>query len=162
MTEIYENLYVGSDEDFKSITDLEDWYIIHACKEPYHRQLLGYTGRSCDSNHPEYLYAERDDALYLNMVDATNEKYIPNKIMIKAISTIHDKLNAGKKVLVHCNKGESRSPSICLLYLKYINYFYDFSYDKAKELFRGMYPRYSPNSGVDNWLRNHWVSENDF
>ncbi len=156
MKQIYNNLYVGNDLDFQRIKNDKDFYIIHACKEPYHRQLLGYKGKSCDISHPEYLYAERDNALYLNMVDALDKKYIREELFLKANEVIGNELSKGKKFLVHCNQGQSRSPAIGLYYLYSINYFKGSSYDEIKKYYtENVYPCFSPNKGIDDWLRDN-------
>lgn len=42
MRKIYINLFIGSREDYKKNQLIyDDGYVIHACKEPYHRNLLG-------------------------------------------------------------------------------------------------------------------------
>lgn len=41
MIEVYDNLFVGDKSDYESrirFENDEEWNIIHACKEPYHRQ----------------------------------------------------------------------------------------------------------------------------
>ena len=119
MKEITDNLFIGSQEDYElNVKFQPDWFVIHACKEPYHRQALGYTGRAVANTHPEYLIAERGNRLILNLVDVEDPKYIVKEIIDKAILTIDEKIKA-KKILVHCNQGMSRSATIGLLYLHY-------------------------------------------
>ena len=46
MIEIHQNLFVGDASDYEQIVRWEDgWRVVHACREPYHRKALGYTGR---------------------------------------------------------------------------------------------------------------------
>lgn len=46
MTEIHKNQFVGNETDYEfRVKNQEGWSVIHACKEPYHRQALGYRGR---------------------------------------------------------------------------------------------------------------------
>lgn len=42
MIEVFRNLFVGAQEDEAAVHGVSGWYVIHACKEPYHRQN-GYT-----------------------------------------------------------------------------------------------------------------------
>src|ERR1035437_3624457 len=116
MIEVLSNLFVGSQDDEVSIHGQSGWFVVHACKEPYHRQALGYSGRAAPKNHPEYLIARRDNRLVLNLVDADDPAYIPAEIMDVAVTFIHEHLSAGRRVLVHCNQGLSRSPAIAMLY----------------------------------------------
>lgn len=152
MVEITKNLYVGDDNDFKTIDD--GWYIIHACKEPYHRRLLGYTTRSCPMCD-EYYYAERDNILYLNLVDAKTIEYIPKIVINKAIDFIENNINE-HKILLHCNKGESRSPSIGLLYLNKIGAIHENNPLVGIDEFRKTYPNYKPNPGMFQYVLQNW------
>lgn len=47
MIEVYPNLWVGGNEVCYSLIEHKSgWATVHACKEPYHRRALGYSGRS--------------------------------------------------------------------------------------------------------------------
>ena len=63
MIEVDKNLFVGAEIDEHRIRGQSDWYVIHACKEPFHRQALGYSGRAASKDHPEYLIARREGRL---------------------------------------------------------------------------------------------------
>lgn len=119
MTEVHPRLFVGSQDDYEQrVRHEQDWCVVHACKDPYHREALGYSGRAVANTHPEYLIARRGDRLILNLVDAANPAYIPKEIMDAALLFIEASLRGGRRVLVHCNQGHSRAPSIALLYLR--------------------------------------------
>jgi protein-tyrosine phosphatase len=131
--------------------------VLHACIEPYHRQLLGYAGRAAPKTHPEYLFARRERRLYLNIVDADDPNYIPKEIIDEALAFIEEGIRSGENVLVHCNQGESRSPSIGLLYLAArANSISSVSLQAAEIDFRRIYPRYSPKAGMRGFLLRHW------
>ena len=156
MIEITKNLFIGSDYDFISqVKGKPNWNVIHACKIPYHKQLLGYVGNAAPKNDPEYLIAIRENILYLNLVDANSPKYIPKKIIDTSIEFIDKSLQENKKCLVHCNKGESRSPSIGLLYLAYKHILPD-TFEAAERNFRQIYPDYNPNNGIRSFIIIHW------
>src|ERR1700688_3863146 len=110
MIEVHHNLFVGSQDDEVFIRGQGGWFVIHACKEPYHRQALGYTGRAASKDHPEYLMARRDARLILNLVDVDNVSFISPLIIDAALEAIATNI-ANEKVLVHCNQGQSRSPT---------------------------------------------------
>ncbi|MCB0035771.1 MAG: dual specificity protein phosphatase family protein [Anaerolineales bacterium] len=160
MIEIYPNLYVGNANDYENdVRYRENWLIVHACKEPYHRQALGYTGRGAPKNHPEYLIAKRGSRLILNLVDAPNPAYMPKEIFDEALSFIHTGISADKQILVHCNQGQSRSPGIGLLYLAmYTDRLPQSSYVEAENAFRNLYPAYNPANGVRGFLIANWDS----
>jgi len=139
MLRLIENLYVGSEEDFYKYKEEFD-IIIHACKEPFHRKLLGYATSAAPKDHPEYLIAYRDKEVFMNLVDAKSPRYIPTQLIEEIIQYIKDNIEENK-ILIHCNKGESRSPSIAFLYLnKYKNI--------SLSSFREMYPPFNPGNGM--------------
>jgi len=158
MIEIYPSLFVGNQGDYEyQVKGQNGWAVVHACKEPYHRQLLGYTTRGAPKDHPEYFFAVRGNRLYLNLVDAPNPAFIPRQITDKAISFIHQKLAEGLKVLVHCNQGESRSPGIGFLYLlRHTSALPKNSLDDALTKFRRIYPAFYPSRGIFGFITAHW------
>jgi len=158
MIEVMEDLFVGDDEDYKShVRGCPGWRVVHACKEPYHRNALGYSGRGAPKHHPEYLIAIRDDQLILNLVDAPNPAFFSTEIFDAALKFIRENLQEGFKVLVHCNEGHSRGPGIALLYLAAIAKVISVdSYESAEGEFRRLYPGYSPSRGVRGFLSNNW------
>lgn len=155
MTEIYPNLFVGNLIDYEQNQLNEDFYFVQACKEPCHRKALGYTGRSADENHPEYLIAYRERRIILNMIDPPTSKYFENVLFEKSLNFIKEHLISGKKVLVHCNQGFSRSPSIALLYLATIKEIDNSSFESAELDFIKLYPSYKPN-GIKQFLILNW------
>lgn len=155
MTEIYPNIYIGTDQEC-NISPSEDWVVIHACKHPCHVNAVGYKG-SLPSTHPHYLVMEKGQNLFLNMVDMEKE-LIPtytNPIMKSAMEFI-DKHIADQKILIHCNQGLSRSPSIALLYLAYKGYISNDSYSNAVNDFRKMFPIFNPGRGIALYMNNNW------
>jgi predicted protein tyrosine phosphatase len=157
MIQVYPNLYVGSQDDYeRSRAEFTAWLVIHACKEPYHRQALGYTGRAASKDHPEDLIAKRDNRLILNLVDAADPAYIPDQIMDTAIGEIHAALPRGQKVFVHCNQGHSRSPAIAMLYLGTHTDVLPVSFEEAFAKFNGIYPPFAPAGGTLGFLRRRW------
>lgn len=157
MVEVYANLFVGDQTDYELRVSREDgWCVVHACKEPYHRQALGYTGKGAPKNHPEYLWARRDHRLCLNMVDAPNPDFIPHELVDAALDFIHQSLPNGK-VLVHCNQGMSRSVGIAMLYLAAFTDELPTDFGEAEVEFRQRYPAYAPGAGIRGFMLRHWA-----
>lgn len=105
------------------------------------------------------MIAHRPGRLILNLIDAADPKYIPKKIVDAALSYIHTALGDNQLVLVHCNQGESRGPSIGLLYLvKYTDVLPKNSSDAAVREFRKLYPKYNPALGMRGFIRKYFNS----
>lgn len=158
MIEVSERLYVGNQNDYENTVKLQGdaWHVVHACKEPYHRQALGYTGRSAPKDHKEYLIALRDYRLILNLIDPDNPAYVPKEIIDAALEFIHEGLSLDKKVLVHCNLGKSRSPSIAMLYLATQSKIPSASLLEAEAAFKKLYSQYMPGAGMRGFMQQHW------
>ena len=159
MIEEYSQLYVGNQADYDNIVAYQsDWAVVHACKEPYHRDALGYVGRAVSRQHPEYLVARRGDRLILNIADADNPMFFSKDgLIVPALDFITDKRAEGKSVLIHRNLGESRSPAIALLYMATrLQALPNESLSAAEGEFRKLYPAYNPKPGIRGHLQQFW------
>lgn len=156
MIEVHRNLFVGSEADEAVVRGQSGWFVVHACKEPYHRQALGYQGRAAAKDHPEYLIARRPGRLILNLIDANDVNFIPPEIIDTALSEIHENITS-TKILVHCNQGLSRSPTIGFLYmLKFSDVFRRESLSQDLQDFQEIYPAYAPAQGMADYVRLNW------
>lgn len=158
MTEIYPNLFVGTTDDYEAIKSNESFFTVIAAKEPYHRRAVGYSGRACSKNNPEYLYAERERCLICNLVDVENPDWVSSIIINKAFEVIDKALfKDNKRVLICCNQGRSCSASIGLMYMKHRNAFEsDIDFNAAEECFKKIYPAYEPAGGMRGYTMLHW------
>ncbi len=170
MIEVYPNLFIGSGEDLIHVDDgnkgvKDGWFVVSAAKDPWHREALGYTERGAPKTHPEYLIAARDRRLILNLIDSDNPDYVPEKIVVTALEMVDAALGAKAKVLIHCNQGQSRAPTLALLWLRWgaasvvSHYLRKMTYDDAAEAFRGVYPTFNPSKGMEGYARAHWEAE---
>lgn len=155
MKEIIKNLYIVTVEDYEEYKLNDEFMFLSCCKEPIHRKVVGYTGRACDKLNPEYMFAYRDNLLALNLVDANSSAFFSDIIIDEAINFIGKNIG-NKKVLVFCNKAESRSPSIVFLYLTTTGKYINMSYEEAKTRFKWLYPEYNPSKGIDDYCRENW------
>lgn len=157
MIEVSPHLYVGNQDDYKGRVRGLGWPVVHACKEPYHRDALGYTTRGAPKDNPEYLIARRGNRLILNLIDVNDPQYIHKEMIDAALEFLHEHISSGCDTLVHCNQGESRAPTIALLYLiAYTNQVPVNNFASAEVTFRKLYPGYAPAAGMYEFARGHF------
>ncbi len=136
--------------------DMDKIAIVHACKDPCHREGVGYRERSLSATHPHYLWIEKPHHLYLNMIDPPIPLFQTE--MFEAFFRFVDREIVDRPVLIHCNKGESRAPSLTLLYMaKRLNLLPNESYQAAATAFRARFP-YKPGTGIALYLDKNWTT----
>jgi hypothetical protein len=153
---IYEKLFVGDNSDC-FYEEKPGWVIIHACKHPCHQKAMGYRG-NLKKTHPNYLIFQRKSHLFLNMVDMnrTLSHVFTEPIISKTLAFIENNI-MDNNVLIHCNRGYSRSPALALLFLaKKKNVLSNASYEKAKSEFIDIFSEYIPGRGIDSYLNLYW------
>lgn len=158
MFEVHPNLFVGSERDcpFASRGRLaaEELAVVHACKSPCHQKAVGYRGK-LPPDHPHYLVLERRNDLFLNMIDPDRPLFMP-PLFERSLGFIEKHIKI-RKVLIHCNLGNSRSPSLALLYMaKRARVISDESYPAAMKDFRSIFPEYQPGLGIQIYLSQNW------
>lgn len=155
MKEIYKNIFIGTEQDC-TLQEVEGLAVIHACKHPCHVKFVGYKG-NLPQNHPNYLIAESENHLVLNMVDMEKEFHPKfTHPMIKASMNFIQKHINNKKILIHCNQGQSRSPSIALIYLARIGVIDNSSLQNSQLAFKQLYPYYKPGNGILKYMNRNW------
>lgn len=152
MHEVLPNLFFGN-ESACTVDSTGQVAVVHACKHPCHRRAVGYTN-SLPSSHPNYLVLEQDYHLFLNLIDPPAPLFmLPS---FDAFLAFMDKHIGERKVIIHCNQGESRAPSLTLLYLaKRTDELPNDSYEAAAQAFSKRHP-YKPGRGIQTWLSRHW------
>jgi len=158
MIEVYPKIWVGDAWDYETYASrFYDFAVVHACKEPYHRQAVGYRGRAAPKDHPEYLVAQRDNRLMLNMIDSDNPDFFSQVMIWQALKFIEEHHGNHWRVLIHCNQGESRGPSLAMLYLSaWLGVIPNESLEEAEQRFRKLYPNYHPKAGIRGHLQECW------
>lgn len=153
MQEVGKQLFVGNQED----TELEDYSVVHAAKS-FHQKVLGYA-KSLPGDHEHYLVYAEPGNIYLNLVDMPRE-FMPkftDPIFEAALAFIIIEIGNGKNVLLRCNVGKSRSPSLALFYLARTGQIDSISYESARADFVEIYPEYEPGEGIRLYMENNWA-----
>lgn len=157
MIEIHNRIFIGCESE--CFENKEGWAVVHACKSPCHQRAVGYSG-SLNSNHPNYLVLEKENNLYLNMIDPPKPLF-KEQLFTRFLAFATESWKSGKKIFIHCNKGESRAPSLALLFLsKILEVISNESYEVAKREFLEIYPMYSPSQGIQIYLKKNWEDLN--
>lgn len=155
MREVGSGLFVGTEQDcFRDPRD--DWAVVHACKHPCHARAVGYRG-SLSSNHPDYLLRQEDRHLYMNLIDPEAPLFMEESFIgFRSFASEYD--TADTKILIHCNQGRSRAPSLALLFLaKERGDIPDGSYEAAGRAYENLDPSYAPGTGIQKFFRDNWA-----
>jgi hypothetical protein len=163
--EVFPRLHVGSTADFVALESLWDaglsnsdiWAVVHAAKEPYHRDFLGYVERAAPKDSPEYLFARRGNRLALNLIDVADVRFMPPELWRAAIHFLNENYEQGRNLLVHCNQGGSRAPSMALLWMSQFEPWRHLPFLEAEAKFLELYPAYAPAAGPRDFVKNYWT-----
>lgn len=160
MKEIKENLFVGNRKDFYEALKDEEFAVLSCSKKQHVEHVFPKTRRlhvpKYDKN---YLFKESPMWASMNLVDAESADYFDSDLIEKGLRFV--RMHHGvyqEKVLICCEQGMSRSPSIALLYLALTGQIDDKSYFWARKEFEHLYGGYSPNQGVFEHLEKNWMS----
>lgn len=157
MFEIYTDnhtLWIGSGTD--CCPGNEGMAVVHANKSPCHQRALKYKG-SLPSIHPNYLYLRNDLDLFLNMIDPPTPLF-KVKTFTVTMAFLKEQLSE-RDVLVHCNNGRSRAPSLVLVYMSKYGLNTEHPITDAQMAigaFPNYYPDYEPGAGIQTFLAEHW------
>jgi hypothetical protein len=133
--------------------------ILHATKTS-HRAYVGYSTYACPKDSPEYLFTQRGNDMALNMVDGVR----PNNVMVQAgLRFLHREAAKGRTLLIHCDKGQSRSPMLAMLYLSTLHPTDNFErdYPLAKHYMQTMYPEMNMHPLLERFLMENWSMKYD-
>lgn len=158
MREVYPHLFVGAQPACRPGTVGQP--IVHACKSPCHQSAVGYTG-SLPRDHPSYLAHADEHNLWLNLIDPHIPLFQPDSFT-KFLAFAAPRFDAlclqsGHSLLVHCNQGGSRSPSLALLLLaRHLRVIPDESYVAARAAYLQLDTAYQPGQGIARFLAEQW------
>lgn len=156
--EVYPNLFVGGDETYEKVKGKEGWSFVRACKfgPDGHKDILGYRTQGAPKGK-DYYSTRKGKILALNLIDSDDPNFIPEQVINDALNFIQERLQAGDKVLVACNQGRSRGPTIAMLYLDKIKDLPE-HYHQGFKIFKGIYHKYDPGLGIEHFAKTHWAS----
>jgi hypothetical protein len=129
--------------------------VVHACKSPCHQRAVGYRG-NLSPQHPDYLVRRQPYDLYLNIIDPPVPLFkIETFVQFLVFAAEH--YDRGASILIHCNQGESRAPTLALLFLaKHLRTIPAGSLYAAQAEFAPLCPEYQPGKGIQRFLETNW------
>lgn len=141
------NIYIGDDNDVEYARQ-HNLRILHCAKRPWHVYMAG---DKLSHDDPNYMYIEKDGEAALNLVDSDDyaEQFqeLFNVAIQKAFAFL-DEVDC--PVFIHCNKGESRSPAIALLYIHHKR-LSEKTFDELLDIYN-----FKPRGGIYNFVKRAW------
>lgn len=127
-----------------------------------HKRLVGYSGWGAPRG-PEYFTAKRTHRIALNIVDSDNPEFMPpREIFDETLPWMREHYDAGRTLVVHCDEGRSRAPTVALLFMASINALYperapDFLLSPfiAMDYLRRLYPEFAPAPNMKAFIELH-------
>ena len=157
MHQISSKLWVGSDADFAQLDQYgTEWAIVHAAKT-WHKTVCGYTTNAAPKD-AEYYVALRGKRLALNLIDAPDPKFVPKELVDTALAFITANLaglEGAEQLLIHCNQGHSRAPTLGMLYIAST---LPEDFEAAEVEYRKLCPDYAPGNGMREFARANWAA----
>ena len=160
-TMVHEGLFVGPGSDCYKFAGS----ILHCARDPWY--VAAQTRLLCPQQFSDYgiviegngplplngLWARMGyNELALNMVDAADPRYFCDEMVNAGLDFITERMAEGDAVLVHCNLGISRSPSMAFLWM-FEHGFLDFNFGRAVTQFQMLYSDWSPGTGIWQYLK---------
>lgn len=143
MYQILPNLFMSGFSSAKSLKAIKENQISH---------IINLTSQHCENPHQEIIE-------YSNFRLSDNSSFNLLGQLSNITQEIHNKIQIGKKVLVHCKMGVSRAPSIVIAYLILKR---GMTYNSGFDYVLGINPKIAPNLGYLMQLQNLETKENIF
>lgn len=141
------DIYIGDDHDVEYARE-HNLRILHCAKHPWHVYMAG---DKLSQDDPQYMYAEKDGEAALNLVDTDTYAEQFQELFNDGVKKAFVFLDAADgPVFIHCNKGESRSPAIALLYIHHKK-LSNHTFDELLEIYK-----FKPKGGIYNFVKRAW------
>lgn len=157
MIKVHENLYVGDDSDFERLHERSGWSFLRCCKfgPGSHKELLGYETQAAPEGKNQFV-VRKGNIMALNLLDLHDPNFVPTEAIQTGLDFIQKELAAGNKVLVACNHGVSRGPTVALMFMRTLGEF-PYGFMQSERIFRGIYHPYNPGIGINQFARQQWA-----
>ena len=75
---------------------------------------------------------------------------------MSAFSFLDEYKDKGYRLLIHCNQGESRAPTLGMLYVARFGAFNYVDFNASKYKLRSLYPSYNPKQNIYMTVKSLW------
>jgi protein-tyrosine phosphatase len=144
-------LYFGSQGDYQNLSDKQDFTIVHFCKSSYLKNR---------SNKAKIQLTKRifelDGELFVDILDESYTEYFE----VDLFQSVIDWLDQRQQVLVHCDYGQSRSPSFCMLYGSKVLQVLPTDFLDCVRAIKSIQPDFVSPSGISKFLKINWKAFN--
>ena len=153
MREIRDHLYIGSNRACHEGTPQRA--VVHACKRPCFQGAIGREG-TLPHDHPDHHAIAESYDLYLNLRDRMQPRF-SMEVFGAFFQFTAKQWAAERALLLHCNAGRSRSPSLGLLFLAGITKdIPSGTFVQAANAYAALDPEARPGPGLRRYLRDQW------
>lgn len=137
-------------EDKKPVNIINGLYIgsIGAASNLEELTKANITHIVCAARGIKHYYEDKFKYLHIDLLDSESEDI--KKHFKESADFIHNAIQNGGNVLVHCHAGISRSSTICISYLMQ---YHNLSYDAALSLMKSKREKINPNPGFEKQLK---------
>jgi hypothetical protein len=156
--EIYPRVYVGDDLAYERLKNKDNWSFLRCCKYGAggHQQTLGYNTLAAPEGR-EHFVVKRGHLMALNMLDLDDPNFVDPKMVQAGLDFAKEELLSGRKVLIACNQGKSRGPTMGLMFLRSIGDM-PHAYLMSQRMYHTIYDAYDPSQGINQFARMAWTS----
>lgn len=143
------NIFIGNKDDEKLI-DKKSYVIVHACKSCFDKVDVnkGY----CSNENIK----ELEDELYINWVDLPDSNSFDLKTFNNTLLWMKENYSEDKNMLVHCDWGQSRSPTLVMVFMAKVLKILPDTFFDALSQFKKLYPDYITPSGISKFTKENW------
>jgi protein-tyrosine phosphatase len=90
--------------------------------------------------------------LFVDVIDEQDPEYFEFEMFVEIINW----LDTREKVFVHCDYGQSRSPSFCMLYGSKVLEVLPSDFLDCVRVIKSIQPDYISPSGISKFLKKNW------
>jgi protein tyrosine phosphatase len=143
------NIFIGNKDDEKLI-DKKKLVIVHACQSYFDKVKVNkYFGNNSNIK-------ESKGELYINWVDLPDSNNFDLNTFNNILHWMKEKYSENKNLFVHCDWGQSRSPTLVMVFMVKILRILPDNFFEALEKFKILYPDYITPTGISRFVKENW------